>query len=62
MANYPDAVSKYRNRAEELRAFAETATDPVNRKALEDWAKEYDEMAEWAVQIRHMDRRRQARP
>ena len=56
MANHPDASTKYRNRAEELRMFAESANDPQNRKALEEWAKEYDEMAQWAAQIQRMKR------
>jgi hypothetical protein len=56
MANHPDAVSKYRNRAEELRTFADSVHDPENRKALEEWAREYDEMAGWAAQIRQMKR------
>ena len=52
MLNARDAVAKYRNRAEELRSFADNAKDPDNRKALEDWAREYDEMARWAAQIK----------
>ncbi len=58
MVNRPDAAAKYRNRAEELRTFAESASDPENRKSLEDWAREYDEMAQWAAQIQHMKRAR----
>ncbi len=33
-----------------------SAIDPENRKSLEDWAREYDEMAQWAAQIQHMKR------
>lgn len=45
IANNLDAVTRYRNRAEELRRFANCAKDPGIRADLEDWAKEYDQMA-----------------
>ena len=44
MVHNPDPIARWRNRAEELRMFADTAKDPKNRDALRDWAKEYDRM------------------
>ena len=51
MVNNPDPVVRWRNRAEELRTFADSAKDPVNREALRDWTKEYDRMIETAAKI-----------
>lgn len=52
MVNNPDAVLRYQNRAEELRVFATTIKDPKIRKDIEDWAKEYEEMALLAGEVK----------
>lgn len=49
MVNNPDPIVRWRNRAEELRSFADSAQDPKNREALRDWAKEYERMIAMAT-------------
>ncbi|HEX5279738.1 MAG TPA: hypothetical protein VFW28_06640 [Micropepsaceae bacterium] len=51
MVNNPDPVVRWRNRAEELRTFADSAKDPTNREALRDWAREYERMIAMAVKV-----------
>ena len=52
MVDNQDDATRFRHRAEELRTLAETAKDPKLRDGLENWAKEYDRMAEQAAALR----------
>jgi len=40
----PDAMTRLRNRAEELRTIAAGMKEPNTRAALLKWAEEYDRM------------------
>ncbi len=51
MVNSPGPIVRWRNRAEELRSFADAAKDPKNREALRDWAKEYERMIAMADKV-----------
>jgi hypothetical protein len=55
MVDSPDPVIRWRNRAEELRIFADSSKDPKNREALRDWAKEYDRMIAMATKSTRQD-------
>ncbi len=51
MLHDPDTVKRYHSRAEELRSFASAIKDKQRREDIENWAKEYDQMALVAAQI-----------
>jgi hypothetical protein len=44
MVHNPDAILRYRNRAEELRAIADVVKAEDTRESLREWAAEYDRM------------------
>jgi hypothetical protein len=51
MLHDPDAVKRYRCRANELRSLANTIDDKQRREDFESWAEEYDRMALTAEQM-----------
>lgn len=59
MLNDPDAVTRYRNRAEELRSLADSAKDDRLRADLEKRAKDYDLMATCSSGLKEPDGRGQ---
>jgi hypothetical protein len=52
MLNDPDTVRRCRSRAEQLRNFANTLKNKKLREDVEIWAREYDQMAQLAEQLR----------
>jgi hypothetical protein len=50
MVNSKDAAVRYQHRAEELRSIAQSMKDQKVREDLEIWAREYDRMAQYAIE------------
>ena len=58
MSEKLDSASRYRQRAEELRAIAEDTKDGRAKKALLEVAEEYDRMAETRERVDKLESQR----